>query len=282
MGTDPGIVDAKSSQATPQDFDGPVEHPGVSTLRDGDFKYEETKDGGSFHSQSTDTIEPAPIQPETLPRTKSIPSSVRSRTYSVVPRSRRRGLLGRFAFVIPEVEKPYEYKRSTKWFITLIVALAAAAAPMGSSIFLRTYYFHEVYSEFSANCLDSCTSPVISRPGYYTNDHQSFGGYVYAIDVYIPSLVVFVLGDTWTQNYLSSFICSVYAVEHYFRHINVHWHAYHYESSWRRGCSFCKSLPEAPFRELPKPKMSVLKIDGSWSSVSNIMEHPQNLRFWQY
>ena len=56
----------------------------------------------------------------------------------IVPRDQRRGLLGRFT-LIPEVERPYEYKNSTKWMITAIVALAAAGAPMGSSIFMREW-----------------------------------------------------------------------------------------------------------------------------------------------
>lgn len=55
---------------------------------------------------------------------------------AVVPRAERRGLLGRFA-VIPEIECSYEYKKGTKWMITAIVALAGAAAPMGSGIFMR-------------------------------------------------------------------------------------------------------------------------------------------------
>jgi hypothetical protein len=53
-----------------------------------------------------------------------------------VPRSQRRGLLGRFTLVA-EVQDPYDYSNSLKWFITFIVAFAAAAAPMGSSIFFR-------------------------------------------------------------------------------------------------------------------------------------------------
>jgi hypothetical protein len=134
MGVDPEKNDVDTSRPIPQDFDGPVEHPGVSTLRDDEFKKEEIIDEGSIHSQSTDTVEP-----EALPRTNSRSSSIRSRPLSVVPRSKRRGLLGNFAFIIPEVERPYEYKNSTKWFITLIIALAAAAAPMGSAIFLRRY-----------------------------------------------------------------------------------------------------------------------------------------------
>jgi hypothetical protein len=56
----------------------------------------------------------------------------------IVPRDQRRGLLGRLT-LIPEVERPYEYKDSTKWMITAIVALAAAGAPMGSSIFMREW-----------------------------------------------------------------------------------------------------------------------------------------------
>ncbi|CAG8953967.1 hypothetical protein HYFRA_00009066 [Hymenoscyphus fraxineus] len=58
-----------------------------------------------------------------------------SQALSVISRSKRRGLFGRFT-IVPEVENPYEYKRSTKWGITLVIALAAAAAPLGSAIFL--------------------------------------------------------------------------------------------------------------------------------------------------
>ncbi|KAK4191218.1 major facilitator superfamily domain-containing protein [Podospora australis] len=57
------------------------------------------------------------------------------RTQSIVPRAKRRGLFGSAA-VIPEIEVPYDYTNKTKWTITAIVALAAAAAPMGSGIFL--------------------------------------------------------------------------------------------------------------------------------------------------
>jgi hypothetical protein len=59
-----------------------------------------------------------------------------AKTASVIPRSERRGLFGHFT-IIPEIERPYEYTRKTKWLITAIVALAAAASPMGSGIFYR-------------------------------------------------------------------------------------------------------------------------------------------------
>lgn len=48
-----------------------------------------------------------------------------------VPRSQRRGLFARFALVA-EVTEPVDYNRTLKWFITFIVAFAAAAAPVGS------------------------------------------------------------------------------------------------------------------------------------------------------
>lgn len=53
-----------------------------------------------------------------------------------VPKSNRRGLLGRLTLVA-EVEEPQDYSRRTKWYITFVVALAGVAAPLASSIILR-------------------------------------------------------------------------------------------------------------------------------------------------
>jgi hypothetical protein len=53
-----------------------------------------------------------------------------------VPRLKRRGLFGQMTLVA-EVEDPKTYPRKMKWFITFIVAVAGATAPMGSSIFFR-------------------------------------------------------------------------------------------------------------------------------------------------
>ncbi|KAK1511836.1 major facilitator superfamily transporter [Colletotrichum tamarilloi] len=67
-------------------------------------------------------------------RTRSRASSTRSRALSIVARSKRRGFLAQLT-TIPEVDNPYHYTNKTKWTITLIIALAAAVSPMGSSIF---------------------------------------------------------------------------------------------------------------------------------------------------
>ena len=53
----------------------------------------------------------------------------------VVPRGQRRGLFANLA-IIAEVTEPHDYTRKRKWMITFVVAVAAAAAPMGSSIIL--------------------------------------------------------------------------------------------------------------------------------------------------
>lgn len=128
----------------PLNVDGPLQRPGVATeLDDKDDKNSNIGSNGNARSEhserapSNDSIEPAPIQgTHAGTRSKSRSSSTRSRPLSIVPRSKRRGLLGKFA-IIPEVERPHEYGNGTKWAITAIVALAAAAAPVGSAIFYR-------------------------------------------------------------------------------------------------------------------------------------------------
>ncbi|OQE43533.1 hypothetical protein PENCOP_c003G04560 [Penicillium coprophilum] len=52
-----------------------------------------------------------------------------------VARLKRRGLFGQLALVA-EIENPKTYPRKMKWFITFVVALAGATAPMGSAVFL--------------------------------------------------------------------------------------------------------------------------------------------------
>jgi len=65
----------------------------------------------------------------------------------VVPRGERRGLFARLA-VIPEVTEPHDYSRKRKWMITFVVAVAAAAAPMGSSIVLPA--LGDITTEFNS------------------------------------------------------------------------------------------------------------------------------------
>ncbi|KAM3555896.1 hypothetical protein ARSEF4850_005798 [Beauveria asiatica] len=73
-----------------------------------------------------------------MSRSQSRASSTRTRPAVVVPRRQRRGLLSRFT-ILPEVVNPYDYNRLTKWGITATIAVATAAAPLGSSIFYRLF-----------------------------------------------------------------------------------------------------------------------------------------------
>lgn len=140
MVTDPEKADLAAQQPIPRNNDGLAELPAPPVDKDDHEKSGNSEAGISMHSHSSIvTAEPAsrdPDQGAAQDRSKSRTSSTRSRALTIVPRSKRRGLLGRFA-IVPEVERPFDYKRSTKWFITAVVALAAAAAPMGSAIFLR-------------------------------------------------------------------------------------------------------------------------------------------------
>lgn len=53
-----------------------------------------------------------------------------------VPRSQRRGLFARLT-ILAEVEDPKHYSQRVKWYITFVIALAAVAAPLGSTIIFR-------------------------------------------------------------------------------------------------------------------------------------------------
>jgi hypothetical protein len=91
-----------------------------------------------FESPAGSRETPGLAQTEAPPDATPKPASVLSQTIIVVPRSKRRGLLGNLT-VIPEIEQPYNYTNSTKWVITLVVAVSSAAAPLGSAIFFRGF-----------------------------------------------------------------------------------------------------------------------------------------------
>jgi len=71
-------------------------------------------------------------------RGRSIASSVRSRHAIPVPTDERRGLFS-WLSLVSEVEQPHDYDNGVKWMLTLFVAIAAAAGPIGSAIFYREF-----------------------------------------------------------------------------------------------------------------------------------------------
>ncbi|KAI2630083.1 major facilitator superfamily transporter [Xylaria nigripes] len=65
---------------------------------------------------------------------RSATSSMRSVTAVPVPMADRRGLLP-WISIVPEVDDAKKYSNGIKWMLTMFVAAAACAAPMGSAIF---------------------------------------------------------------------------------------------------------------------------------------------------
>ncbi|KAF2156468.1 MFS general substrate transporter [Myriangium duriaei CBS 260.36] len=103
-------------------FDGPNPEP----VDDRDVERAASHSSTDSHVSHESASRP-PLRP-----TFSRASSIR-RDAVKVPRNQRRGLLARFA-VLPEVTNPYDLNNKTKWTITAVVAFAAVAAPMGSTI----------------------------------------------------------------------------------------------------------------------------------------------------
>lgn len=162
MVQDPEKQDLAALETTRRDTDGPTVNPNTLPNLDDDSKRDTDPDSISIHTHSTEpgTIEGLPEgtdekSPDILAHSKSRSASVRSRAVTIIPRAKRRGLLARFALV-PEVSNPYEYKNKTKWGITLTVALAAAAAPMGS---VRFHFLQN--KPLSLTCLKAILLPAL-------------------------------------------------------------------------------------------------------------------------
>lgn len=98
--------------------------------------------GTSRTPSSTHSLEAAhaddrrDFTPPSAPIPASIANSIRPAPVKV-PKANRRGLFGRYT-ILAEVEEPKDYPNKTKWFITFVIATAAVAAPMGSTVFFRT------------------------------------------------------------------------------------------------------------------------------------------------
>lgn len=91
--------------------------------------------GDSLAADREERPQDGPDMATSAPENDS-PDDDAGRTLVKVRRSERRGLFGRFT-LLAEVEEPKHYSRTTKWFITFVIAVAAAAAPLGSAILYR-------------------------------------------------------------------------------------------------------------------------------------------------
>ncbi|RAL01184.1 MFS transporter [Aspergillus ibericus CBS 121593] len=121
-----GIPEAEVVEAPPAGHSHPEATPSDDDII-------EVKHGHDSVSQGSDDTPVMEGKDEEAP-VCSTSSNEEQEPPVVVPRLKRRGLFGQLTF-LAEVENPKVYPRKTKWFITFVVAVAGAAAPMGSSIF---------------------------------------------------------------------------------------------------------------------------------------------------
>lgn len=282
---DPEKGDISDQQHVPQDIDGPIEHPGVSTTSDSEAQDEKSNsaldkefgdskrhgslgsDDTSIHSHTSTEVEidailesvnnDIPAQ-QTLSRSSSrIPVAV------PVPRSKRRGLLARLT-VIPEVDNPYGYKNGTKWFITFQVAIAAAAAPMGSAILLRKYcFFHDHQPLPSARALlhphhrnpigglmsenkrltwhSSCSRRYNQKLPQHRHNRQPICCSLHVKHVNIPPMVVILQRNPRPPFHLPYLLRALHIMERRLRSFHFNGHAHRDENARRWSCCFCTS-----------------------------------------
>lgn len=88
------------------------------------------------HGSEADLEAGSPKQKPSISRQVSrISTKLNAKYPGIVSRRKRRGLFSHLT-IVPEVEDPYQYPRSTKWFITFIIGCAAMASPIGSAIIM--------------------------------------------------------------------------------------------------------------------------------------------------
>jgi multidrug resistance protein len=170
-----------------------VKHPdaakemGITSSKDDDISIAPSHASTISEHADEEKGEARPNPPTTLSRTISvIPEAV------VVERRKRRGLLGKLT-LIPEVENPYHYTRRTKWFITFVVAVCGAAAPMGSAIVMPTLI--DIAKDFNASATIANMSVAVYMlamaifPLWWSSFSETAGRRT----IYIVSFILFVV-----------------------------------------------------------------------------------------
>lgn len=123
-------------------------------------------DGAPGEKERGEEKDGGPLRPA-----RSTASSTRPRRAIPIPRESRRGLVP-WLSLVPEVDNPRNYDNNVKWMLTVFVAAAACAAPMGSSIFYRESTLISPSFSFSFPlylCLFSYIFPILPLYSPKTN-----------------------------------------------------------------------------------------------------------------
>ncbi|KAH9821978.1 Major Facilitator Superfamily (MFS) transporter [Teratosphaeria destructans] len=124
-------------------------------------------------------------------RAKSTRSSVKQDAVKL-PMAERRGLLVRLC-VMAEVDNPYAYTRRKKWTITFIIAVAGAAAPMGSSLVLPALGDIAVDFHVTATVVNLSVAFYMLAMSIFPLWWSSFSETLGRRNIYLVSFVLFAL-----------------------------------------------------------------------------------------
>jgi len=184
----------RSGQIEPSTLDTVIEnekHTAVQGIREEPLNKEEQRslshDGAQTETSTRVDGESVQQERPNLERLESVKLPLVK-----VPRSERRGLFARFA-AIPEVTEPHHYPNTTKWLITFIVAISAAAAPMGSAIILPALdqVGDELHASPAVTNLSVATYMISMAvwPLWWSNFSEMFGRRT----IYLSSFAMFIV-----------------------------------------------------------------------------------------
>lgn len=191
-------------------------------------------DGRSVHAAKDDSPSndekcymsplPAVLDKQTRPNLQGLPSTLppqpkemirpdlesglkQDEQSTIVPRGSRRGLFASVT-MLAEIHNPYLYSKSRKWFITFVVAFAAAATSLGSAIIYREH-IERIRTSFLTQLLTFYAScPGRDCPGSSCQSHsdQPLRRSVHAQHFFLSPLVVNVERNSRPPDNLSCFI----------------------------------------------------------------------------
>ncbi|CAM1504998.1 Fc.00g106350.m01.CDS01 [Cosmosporella sp. VM-42] len=109
-----------------------------------------------------------------------------------VPRSKWRGLFASLT-LLAEVDEPYLYSKGAKWFITFVVAFAAAATSLGSAIIYPALGETARDLDASATVTNLSVALYMLSISFFPLSWSSFSETAGRRTAYITSFIIFVL-----------------------------------------------------------------------------------------
>lgn len=187
----------------------------------------------SIHNNESGEYPPSPI------------GMVTTESY-IIPRSKRRGMLGRLTLV-PEIEDPKDYGKFTKYLITILVGAAGSTAPMASTILLRKFlvfrglcpgigfYYTKgpIHPDSDDGLRDivaninwfSCVIGYICEIAFNSSYSELIICYVHASNGGMPALVVLHIRTKGQTDRVHNIVFPLHYIYNMLCNLNQHYHA---------------------------------------------------------